>query len=480
MVPLSEAQLSPPAVLPLLTLDAREKRSLQDQLCDRLRTAILEGALRAAQKLPSTRELSQRLSVSRNTVLAAYEQLTSEGYLKGSHGSGTYVACELPEPFLKTETRRAPLPQQTKPATGEPYVPAKPFRPCLPSIAEFPMDTWERLRRTVLGQRGTRLLQYGAPAGDAHLRNEIAVYLREHRGVRCQADQIIVTAGAQQAFGLIARACARKARAIWCEDPGYLDARDAFMSAGLQVVPIPVDAQGAVVPGRVRGDLAYLTPSRQFPLCVTMSLDRRMEWLSFAERHQVWLIEDDYDSEFRYVGRPLPSLQGLVADARVIYVGTFSKALYPSLRVGYIVAPVALTQAILREKETADIHCPSIDQAVLAEFMRQGHFVRHLRKMRLIYAERAEFFTEATQNLWGRYMSFRKADAGLNTVGWLKAEKERHFSERAAAAGYQVLPLSRYAMKARLPAGLFFGFGAYPKGQSLRAIQELAEIWRPL
>jgi GntR family transcriptional regulator/MocR family aminotransferase len=336
-----------PATLALLTLDHRSHEPLQDQLLAALRKLILERALLPGQRVPSSRALAQQLGVSRNTVLAAFDQLQSEGYFAGTRGSGTYVAPTLPEQFLKVSansprsgaasaiatsaSRTVAKPgaqHEVSPAasaaTGGAHFtwPARPFRPCVPSVAEFPIDVWESLRRRVLRRRGTRLLEYSVAHGDPALREQIAIYLRDYRGVRCEAEQIIVTAGAQQAFGLIARVMGGPGGGVWMEDPGYTDALSAFEAAGLTVHSLAIDPEGMVLPRTAkRGvSLAYMTPSRQFPLGVTMSLTRRMAWLNYAQQHGVWLIEDDYDSEYRYVGRPLPSLQGLAPETRVIYV----------------------------------------------------------------------------------------------------------------------------------------------------------------
>lgn len=478
MVPLEAVDRLPPASLPLLRLEPNTQRSLQDQLLEQLRRMILKRTLQPGQRLPSSRGLSDQLSVSRNTVLAVFEQLSSEGYLQGTRGSGTYVSRQLPETFMRA-THGTPTVEAKGPEVPRAVVP-KPFRPCLPSVAEFPIDTWERLRRRILSRQGTHLLNYGSPAGDERLREQIALYLRDYRGVHCQAEQVIVTVGAQQAFGLIGRAMAERASSIWFEDPGYIDARLAFANSGLTVVPHDVDDEGLGVPRWRTGAprLVYTTPSRQFPLGVTMSLARRMAWLRFAAEHDLWIVEDDYDSEFRYEGRPLPSLQGLLPDAPVIYVGTFSKALFPSLRLGYVVAPLRFLKAFWEAKETADLHTPGIDQAVVAEFMREGHFVRHLRKMRTLYAERAEVFATSAGEAWKGIVTLGVGGAGLNVTGWLEAGTEATLAAAAVRHGFQAIPLTRYRQKAATRGGFFFGFGPYPPALIRRSVRELGEIWK--
>ncbi|MCX6954328.1 MAG: PLP-dependent aminotransferase family protein, partial [Verrucomicrobia bacterium] len=361
-------------------------------------------------------------------------------------------------------------------------LPVKPFQPCVPSAAEFPLATWERLRRRVLGRRGVRLLQYGPPAGDERLREQIALHLRDYRGVRCRAEQVIVTAGAQQAFNLIGRVFAKPGAGVWFEDPGYIDARLAFASAGLRIVPQGIDGEGLTLPAWRAGSpgLVYTTPSRQFPLGTTMSLARRMDWLRFAAQHGLWLVEDDYDSEFRYEGRPLPSLQGLLPEARVIYVGTFSKALYPALRLGYLVAPAAHLRDFWEAKETADVHTASEPQALLAAFMREGHFFRHLRKMRGVYAERAAALAAAAAADWRGLLRLESVGAGLNVAGWLEGGDAAGFGAAAEARGFRLLPLQRYAIEAKLPPGFLLGFGAYSPAQLRRSVHELGQLWSKL
>lgn len=490
MEPLSAAlspEPVPPATLSLLRLDARVRHTLQEQLLEQLRRLILERALRPGQRLPSSRALAEQLAVSRNTVLAVFDQLVSEGYLRGTHGSGTYVSPELPDRFLGIGApplgeRRAPVADPGSDATARRppgALTVKPFRPCVPSVAEFPVAIWERLRRRVLTRSGVRLLQYGSPAGDERLREQIALYLRDYRGVRCTAEQVIITAGAQQAFNLIGQVFAKPGAGIWFEDPGYIDARLAFEWAGFRIVPRGIDSEGLALPSWRAGSpgLVYTTPSRQFPLGTTMSLARRMDWLRFAAQHDLWMVEDDYDSEFRYEGRPLPSLQGLMPEARVIYVGTFSKALYPSLRLGYLVAPLAHLRDFWEKKETADVHTASENQAVLAEFMRDGHFVRHLRKMRGLYAERAETFAATVESEWRGLIQLESVGAGLNVAGWLDGGDAASFESRAAEQGFQALAIRRYAVEAKLRPGFLFGFGAYTPAQIRRAVHELGKIW---
>ena len=405
------------ALFSAIALDRTSQVPLYQQLSDELRQAVLTGRLSAGVRLPSTRTLATDMELSRNTVMIAFEQLLAEGYLEGKIGSGTFVASKLPDDMMRA---RAPekrprligrsstqlskrgatlLATHFKPPAPWMPVAPRPFRTGLPALDAVPIEIWIRLMARRLKQNTIELLSYGDPAGYRPLREAIADYVKAARGVRCDADQVIVVSGSQQGLDLAARLLLDPGDSAWIEDPGYRGARGALIGAGAKLIPVPVDAEGLDVDaGRARGPearLLYVTPSHQYPLGVTMSLARRLALLEWASQSGAWILEDDYASQYRYSGRPLACLQGLDTRARVIYVGTFSKVLFPSLRLGYLVVPPDLVKAFVAARALADWHSPLVEQAALADFIVEGHFERHVRRMRRLYAERQGFLVEA-------------------------------------------------------------------------------------
>ncbi len=431
-----------------LGLDRGVGVPLHRQLYEGLREAILSGRLRPGARLPSTRALAADLGASRNTVLAAFGQLLAEGYVEGRVGAGTTVASTLPETLLRAHpearaaerpgrrprlSRRGALLVGTRAALARGAVAARPFRPGLPGLELFPFDLWTRLVARRWRRVPRQLLDYGDPAGYAPLRDAIAAYLREARAVRCEAGQVIVVTGAQQAVDLAARVLLDPGDTAWVEDPGYPGARGALVAAGIRLAPVPVDGEGLDVGRGARqaphARLVYVTPSHQYPLGVTMSLHRRLALLEWASRSGAWILEDDYDSEYRYGGRPLAALQGLDTAGRVIYVGTFSKVLFPSLRLGYLVVPPELVDAFVAARALADRHSPSVTQAALADFIDGGHFARHVRRTRALYAERQAALVRAVRRALRGLLDVTPAEAGMHLLGWLPAGVD----DRAAA-----------------------------------------------
>jgi GntR family transcriptional regulator/MocR family aminotransferase len=480
-----------------LHLDRRSRASLQRQLYDELRAAILAGRLAPAARLPASRVLAGDLAVSRNTVAGAFDQLLAEGYVEGKVGSGTYVAGTLPEELLRFgsngKATPEPLLMPAKLSRRGKVLAAIPvsfsrgvdapraFRPGLPALDRFPREIWARLSARLVRHAPAAMLNYGDPAGYRPLRQGIAEYLRAARGVRCSADQIIVTAGSQQALDLAARVLLDPGDTAWVEDPGYLGARGALAAAGIRCAPIPVDDEGISVVEGVRrapeARLASVTPSHQYPLGVTMSLARRMRLLAWARRRRAWIVEDDYDSEYRYTGRPLPALQGLDSAGRVIYTGTFSKVLCPSLRLGYLVCPEALVDAFISARALADRQSPGIEQVVLAEFLSEGHFARHVRRMRALYAERQQVLVSAAQRELAGLLEILPAEAGLHLTAWLpRGASDRDVSGRAAGAGIIAPPLSAYAIEALIRPGLMLGYAALPARQIREGVRKLALV----
>jgi GntR family transcriptional regulator/MocR family aminotransferase len=468
-----------------LGLDRGASMPLYRQLYEGLREAILAGRLRPGARLPSTRTLAGDLGASRNTVLAAFGQLLAEGYLEGRVGAGTTVAHTLPETLLRARpeaaetgrpgprprlSRRGALLLSTRPALARGAITARPFRPGLPGLDAFPFDLWTRLVARRWRRVPRQLLDYGDPAGYAPLREAIAAYLGEARAVRCEAAQVIVVTGAQQAVDLAARVLLDPGDTAWMEDPGYPGARGALVAAGIHLAPVPVDAEGLDVRGGARrapgARLVYVTPSHQYPLGVTMSLHRRLALLEWASTSGAWILEDDYDSEYRYAGRPLAALQGLDTAGRVIYAGTFSKVLFPALRLGYLVAPPELVDAFVASRALADRHSPSVTQAALADFIDGGHFARHIRRTRALYAERQAALVRSARRTLGGLLEVLPAEAGMHLMGWLpEGVDDRVASHAALGREIDVPPLSVFRArpgKRGERGGLMLGYAAYP------------------
>ena len=468
----------------MLGLDRGAGVPLHRQLYEGLREAILTGRLRPGARLPSTRTLASDLGASRNTVLAAFGQLLAEGYLAGRVGAGTTVASTLPETLLRAHveaagagrpgrrprlSRRGVLLVGTRVTTTRTPALARPFRPGLPGLDLFPFDLWARLVARRWRRVPRQLLDYGDPAGHPPLREAIAAHLREARAVRCEAAQVIVVTGAQQAVDLAARVLLDPGDTAWVEDPGYLGARGALIAAGIRLAPVPVDAEGLDVRRGSRRSpgarLVYVTPSHQYPLGVTMSLHRRLTLLEWASRSGAWILEDDYDSEYRYAGRPLAALQGLDTAGRVIYAGTFSKVLFPSLRLGYLVVPPELVDAFVAARALADRHSPSVTQAALADFIDGGHFARHVRRTRALYAERQAALVRAVRRTLGGLLEVSPSEAGMHLLGWLPAGVDDEAASRTALArDVDAPPLSGFRTRpprAGERGGLVLGYAAY-------------------
>ncbi|WP_223755531.1 PLP-dependent aminotransferase family protein [Myxococcus sp. RHSTA-1-4] len=486
---------------PTLVLDASTGAPLQGQVAEALRSAILAGRLAPGTRLASTRALAEQLDVSRNTVLNAYARLLSEGYLVGHLGSGTYVAREVPEKLLAA--RRAPArapargapPALSKrgaaiaavpslPATGPDIPPGRmAFRVGLPALDAFPSELWGRLLHA-RWRRSWRDMMSPVPAeGYPPLRRAVADYLATARGVRCVPEQVLIVNGTQQAMSLAAQVLLDAGDAAWVEDPGYSPARGALIAAGATPIAVPVDGEGLDVEAglRLRPDarMAIVTPSHQLPLGAAMSPRRRKALLAWAARSGAWILEDDYDSELRYVGGPLPSLQGLDGDARVIHTGTFSKVVSPALRLGYLVVPEPLVEAFRAARRLADRHSPVLDQAVLADFITQGHFSRHVRRMRVLYAARQEALLDAARRELRGLLELSPLPAGMHLVGWLpEGADEGAAVERAASAGVVVIPMSSARLDSRGRGGLLLGYACVPEEEIAEAVTRLARALR--
>ena len=476
-------------------LDRRRPSPLATQLYEGLRRAVLRGQIRRGERFPSTRLLAQDLGVSRNTVTSAYEQLLAEGYIEAKVGSGTCVARSLPDELLsasagamKVPKKRAPRhsistrgkmlssrPVRVLTVGGRP----RPFASGLPDLHEFPFETWARLMARHWRRPGYSLVGYGDPAGYKPLREAIAAYLRSSRAVRCETEQIVIVSGSQQALDISARLLLDPGDTALLEDPGYPGARVALLAAGASLVRLPVDAEGADIHAVGASDrhpqVAFVTPSHHFPLGVTMSIARRLALLEWAERTGAWILEDDYDSEYRYRGKPLPSLQGLDPAGRVIYMGSFSKTMFPSLRLGFIVLPAELVEAFRRARSVIDGHSPMTEQAVLADFISEGHFARHIRRMRSLYEERQSALVEAAGRELAGLLEVRPSEGGMHLVGWLPpGMDDLQASEKALRQGVSVRPLSSCSAARVRRGGLLLGYAALTVPQIREGVKKLA------
>jgi GntR family transcriptional regulator/MocR family aminotransferase len=481
----------------MVRLDRAAAEPLHQQLYRQIRDELASGTFgNGASRLPSSRALAADLGISRFTVNLALSRLHAEGYLEARVGSGTFVVETLPESFLSAQTTKAARPMERPPhlsyrvknipdhRAGKQFdfgiagPPGVSFVPAVAALDEFPIEIWERLRAQVLAKKGAHLLQYASSRGDPDLRKALATYLCDYRGARCHPDQIIITAGTQQAMMISAMALVNRGEVAWIEDPGFYQARRTFGFAGAIVVPRPVDAEGITIarPSKQRSPkIIYVTPSHQFPLGMTMSLARRTALIDFARENDAYIFEDDHNSEFRYTGPPLPCLQGLDNVGRVIYSGTLSKILYPSLRLGYIVAPEQLIEPMIKIRAVMDQHSPAIDQATLARFLTEGFFLSHIKRMRQLYSDRRQFFIQQFNNLLSKYFVLEVPEAGLHFVAWVRQKEQMPLIARVCTdIGIRPSPLSSCFMNAEPAPALTFGFAAWSRAQIREGLSKFA------
>lgn len=482
-----------PATSLLIRIDPRGPGGLQQQIYAGIRRAILGGVVAPGTRLLSSRALAQDLGVSRTTTLLALEQLLAEGYLATRRGSGTFVAHELPDDLPQIRSTRrlkspkhpplsrrgltlAAIPAPSRRLPGPP----KAFRVGVPALDLFPVRVWAQLANRRLRSVTSSQLDYAETAGLRALREAIAAHVRTARATECDADQVLVVGGAQRGMGFICSMLLEPGERAWMEEPGFPGARSALLAAGARIVPVRVDEEGLDVEAGARraggARLACVTPSHQFPLGIPMSLPRRLALLKWASATGAWVVEDDYDSEFRYGARPIPCLHGLDVDGRVIYVGSFSKTLFPALRLGFLIVPPDLQDRLLAARRAADVHPPGLDQAVLADFMAGGHYERHLRRMRSAYRERLEALGAAVARFCGGALRLRMVRTGLHVVADLEGVAEDRVTQEAMARGVEVTPLSTfYSSRTIPPRGLVLGFGAVSPDALRRGVQRLAE-----
>ena len=456
-----------------------------------LRGDILGGRLRPGSRLPATRDLATQYGLSRGTVVSAFEELKSEGYLHGSRGSGTYISSVLPENLLQVapqaRQRLSSIKQQPRRLSGyalrvQPFSnlesrPTRAFRANLPALDLFPSKIWTRIAERRLRRLSIPQLLGCDTMGYLPLRVAVADYLNTSRGTRCNPQQVIIVSGTQEALDLAGRLILNPGDEVCLEEPGYPGAAMAFAALGAKICAVPVDSEGIELPGRRarKAKLVYVTPGHQFPVGMTMSLARRLQLLEWARRSCALIFEDDYDSEFRYAGRPVPALQGLDQHGLVLFAGSFSKVLFPSLRLGYLVIPPDLVDSFAAAKSVLNRHAPPFEQTVLCDFITEGHFGRHLRRMREVYAERRSILMESARRKLTGLLELSSVEAGLQTVGWLCPGIDSAAARRVAQARkVEVTPLSIYSHGALRREGLQLGFAAVNGQEIRRGVQQLA------
>ncbi|MGD1078741.1 MAG: PLP-dependent aminotransferase family protein [Candidatus Sulfotelmatobacter sp.] len=456
-----------------------------------LRAEILEGRLRPGARLPSTRDLASQYELARGTIVSAFEQLKSEGYVEGSVGSGTYVSKVLPEKLLHVAPAQVAEPvwhgkrrpvisdygQRASPFAGYENRPTRAFRANLPALDLFPTTLWTKITLRCLRRISRRQLMGCDPLGYLPLRQAVAEYLSRSRGVRCAAEQVAIVSGVQEALDLTARLLLNPGDRVCVENPGYPGAVLAFRAFCARILAVGVDDEGIEIrqlPAQgVR--LIYVTPGHQFPLGTTMSLARRLELLEWARKSGALIFEDDYDSEYRYSGRPIPALQGLDSSGLVLYAGSFSKVLFPALRLGYMVIPSDLSHHFEAIQSLTCRHAPLLEQLVLTDFITEGHFGRHLRRMREVYAERLSVLLEEGHLRLRGLLEISGVEAGLQTAGWLSGGIDAESAAVAAAKrNVDVTPLDRYSQGRVVPEGLQLGFAAVDAKEIRRGVRELA------
>lgn len=487
----TSSRIATGALLTLLERDSLLAGTLSTRLYRAIRAAILDSTLKAGDRLPSTRTLAADLSISRSTAEAAYAQLEDEGYLTRGVGSGSYVSVDAAarRRARKSRPHGPASPELSKRGTQIAQMGGcvdarvvRAFSAGMPALESFPAETWQKLLARHARHDRVQWMMYGDQQGLPALREAIAQYLSLSRGVSCDASQVIVLTSSQQALGLIATMMLDDGDPVWLEDPGYRGAQTVFAGAGARIVPVPVDAEGLRVDEGLRlqprARLAYVTPSHQYPLGVTLGLPRRLQLIEWARQSNAWIVEDDYDSEFHYDSRPVSAIHGLDQHERVLYVGTFSKVLFPGLRLAYLVVPKNMVPAFVMARSQVDGHASPLMQAVLADFMRDGHFMAHVRRMRELYRARRDIFIEETErHLRGRLVPVA-AQGGLQTSCLLADQRlsDQRLAGIAADAGIDLPRLSRLYLGTDKRNGFVMGYSALTPAEIREGIRSLEKI----
>jgi GntR family transcriptional regulator / MocR family aminotransferase len=485
----------PSAVTPVIAVDRKAAKPLHKQIYDAYRLMILGGSLGPGQQIPSSRALAVELEISRIPVLTAYAQLLAEGYFEARVGAGTFVCRSLPEQTVSSARRATGSPKANSGsrlvARRAMLLPRYERFPWLlgsgafsvgqPAFEQFPFQIWSSLVMRRCRSPHANELRYGGPLGSEPLREAICAYLRTARAVHCDPHQVMIVTGSQQALELSARVLLDPGSPAWVEEPGYWLTRHVLIAAGCRLIPIPVDGEGLDVAAGLKlcrkARAAYVAPSHQYPLGATMSASRRLQLLDWAQSTGSWVIEDDYDSEYRYGSMPIASLQGLDHSSRVIYIGTFSKTLFPSLRLGYVVIPPDLVDPFTAVRNAMDIGPPHFHQAVLTDFMNEGHFARHVRRMRLLYSQRRTALVDSLRKEFGPTLEVLGAEAGMHLVVTLpKGFRDSEIARKAAREKLWVWPLSPAYLGDRARQVLILGFGSTPEVETPNAVHRLRNV----
>lgn len=481
-------------ILPVVAIDRTSSAPLHRQIYEGFRSAILEGRLRPGQRIPSSRVLAAEILVSRFPVLNAYAQLLAEGYLESRVGAGTIVSCSLPEQLTAsrpTRTKSAPAKPGPRPVAMRSSVLSLKerfpwtvhlgaFRVGQVAFDQFPHQIWSSLVGRRCRALSAHTAHYGISRGNESLRRAIANYVKSVRSVRCEAEQVLVVNGSQQALEITVRVLLDRGSRVWIEEPCYHLAQDVFKLNGCELVPVPVDEEGLNVAAGIamcpKARAAFVSPSHQFPLGVTMSASRRLRLIEWAQSSGAWIIEDDYDSEYRYESQPIASLQGLDPNSRVIYIGTFSKVLFPSLRVGYIVVPPDLVDRFLVTRRVMDLGSPVFHQEVIADFIEEGHFERHIRRMRILYGELRRLLVGNLREHLEKTLTPIGDEAGMHLTAMLNTKhRDEEVAARAVRQKLSLFPLSRLYLE-RPRQGFVLGFGGTTVSEIPQAVRRLRAL----
>ncbi|MDN5289098.1 MAG: hypothetical protein JWR38_5372 [Mucilaginibacter sp.] len=484
-----------------LNIDRESKIPLSRQLYEGIRMAILHKQIRPGQRLPSSRTLAEDIGLSRNIVLLAYEQLTLEGYLTGSVGNGSFVSADAYTSFTEFTSAKKKIitPESVNTEPERDFNPGyevsdmyadresikaivKPFQNPVPALDHFPYRNWAKCASKIFRSLEFLQLSYDDAQGYYPLREAIAAYLRINRALICEPEQIIITYGTQQALNLIASIIIKKGDQFWIEDPGYINAKLAFQHAGGNPCFVPVTKNGLDLDyakqNYPNARLAFITPSHQFPLGGSFPIAKRLQLLDWAAKNRMWVIEDDYDSELRYAAKPIPSLQGMDRHKRVIYTGTFSKVLFPGLRIGYLVLPDEQTTKVFKQaKAFADRQNSITDQLILNDFMREGYHSTHLRKMRVLYKKRQDHLVELIRKHGEDIISAEKQGSGMHIIAWLRQDiNDQEISTILNRSGVINLPLSLYSNKFKHPPALVLGYTAFNEQKNQEAVLKMMTV----